>query len=168
MVSEKSKRADKTPLGILFSILTSFRVIERFLEIETMKHGTSPTRFAVMSALFRSGGEMTPSEISERVFRAKNSVTSVINTLEKKGAVRRIRSKNDLRSVRIVITDKGWKEANRLTGVNQELSREVLSYLDKEQIEALVDIMRTIRRNLLPRITNTSEKVTHPSYSDTD
>jgi len=39
-----------------------------------------------------------------------------------------------------------------LSPIAQELSREALSCIDKEQIEALVDIMRMIRESLLPRI----------------
>jgi DNA-binding MarR family transcriptional regulator len=60
---------------------------------------------------------------------------------------------DDRRSVKVVITDKGWKEANRLSPIAQELSREALSCIDKEQIEELVDVMRMIRESLLPRIT---------------
>jgi DNA-binding MarR family transcriptional regulator len=58
--------------------------------------------------------------------------------------------------VKVVITDKGWKEANRLSPIAQELSREALSCMDKEQIEDLVDIMRTLRESLLPRIAKSS------------
>ena len=157
MLDETISR-DKTPLGILFSILTSFQVLERYLEIELLKHGTSPIRYAVMSALFKNGGEMTPSQISRSVYRRTNSVTSVINTLERRGAVLRVKSQKDRRSVGIVITNYGWEQANRLTSVNQEISREALSCLDKEQIESLVSIMRTIRRSLLPRIAKKSQK----------
>jgi DNA-binding MarR family transcriptional regulator len=109
-----------------------------------------------MSALFKNGGEMTPSEIAEAVFREKNSITAVINTMERQGVVRREPSTDDRRSVKVVITDKGWGEANRLSPIAQELSREVLSCMDKKQVEDLVDLMRTIRESLLPRITRTT------------
>jgi len=101
---------------------------------------------------------MTPSEIAENVFREKNSITAVINTLEGQGVVRREPSTDDRRSVKIVITDKGWKEANRLNPIAQELSREALSCMEKEQIEDLVDTMRKIRESLLPKIAKTSGK----------
>jgi DNA-binding MarR family transcriptional regulator len=58
--------------------------------------------------------------------------------------------------VRVIITDKGWKEANRLSPIAQELSREALSCIDKEQLEELVSNMRTIRESLLPRIARAS------------
>ena len=155
-ISEVNKRTDKTPLGTLLSILMSFEVLARYLELELKHHEASLIRFNIMSVLFVNGGEMTPSEIAERVFREKNSVTAVINTMEKQGVVRREPSPDDRRSVKVVITDKGWREANRLSPIAQELSREALSCMDKKQIEDLVDNMRTLRESLLPRIARTT------------
>jgi DNA-binding MarR family transcriptional regulator len=155
-ISEINKRSDKTPLGTLLSILMSFEVLTRYLEVELKRHEASLIRFNIMSTLFKNGGEMTPSEIAESVFREKNSVTAVINTLERQGVVRREPSIDDRRSVRVVITDKGWKEANRLSPIAQELSREALSCMDKNQVEELVDNMRVLRESLLPRLARTT------------
>jgi DNA-binding MarR family transcriptional regulator len=155
-VREVSKRTDKTPLGTLLSMMMSFEVLARYLEIELKRNQVSLIRFNVMSALFKNGGEMTPSEISEAVFREKNTITAVLNTMEEQGVVRREPSTNDRRSVKVVITEKGWNEANRLNPVAQELSREALSCLDKQNIEELVETMRTLRENLLPRVAKTS------------
>jgi len=154
---EISKRAaDKTPLGTLLSILMSFEVLERYLEVELRRHKVSFIRFNIMSALYKNGGEMTPSQISEAVYREKNTITAVINSLEREGVVRREPSASDRRSVKVVITDKGWQEANRLSPIAQELSREVLVCLDKEKVEDLVETMRNFREKLLPKIVKTS------------
>lgn len=155
-ISEVGKRTDKTPLGTLLSVLMSFEVLERYLEVELRRYDATLIRFHIMSTLFKNGGEMTPSEIAESVFREKNSITAAINTMERQGVVRREPSPNDRRSVKVVITDKGWKEANQLNPVAQELSREVLSYIDKEQVEVLVGIMRTMRESLSPRLARTA------------
>jgi DNA-binding MarR family transcriptional regulator len=157
-ISKVSKRTDKTPLGTLLSVLMSFEVLARYLEVELRRYDATLIRFNIMSTLFKNGGEMTPSEIAESVFREKNSITAVINTMERQGVVRREPSPNDRRSVKVVITDKGWKEANQLNPVAQELSREALSCMDKGQIEVLVDLMRTVRESLLPRIAKTTGK----------
>ena len=155
-VSEVNKRTDKTPLGNLLSILMSFEVLARYLEVELRRYEASLIRFNIMSALFKNGGEMTPSEIAESVFREKNSITAAINTMERQGVVRREPSPNDRRSVKVVITDKGWKEANRLSPIAQEISREVLSSMDKDKVEDMVETMRTLRESLLPRIARAS------------
>jgi DNA-binding MarR family transcriptional regulator len=134
----------------------SFEVLARYLEVKLKRYEASLIRFNIMSALFKNGGEMTPSEISELVFREKNSITAVINTLERQGVVRREPSTDDRRSVKVIITEKGWKEANRLNPIAQELSREALTCLEKQSVEDLVETMRTLRENLLPRIAKLS------------
>ncbi len=157
-VSEASKTTDKTPLGTLLSILVSFEVLARYLEVELRRQDATLIKFNIMSTLFKNGGEMMPSEIAESVFREKNSITAAINTLEREGVVRREPSTDDRRSVKVIITDKGWKKANRLSPIAQELSREALSCIDKEQLETLVGNMRTIRESLLPKIARSSGK----------
>ena len=130
----------------------SFEVLQRYLEVELRHHNISFIRFNIMSALYKNGGEMTPSQIAEAVYREKNTITAVIDSLEKEGVVRRVPSASDRRSVKVVITDKGWQEANRLSPIAQELSREALVCLDKEKVEELVETMRNFREKLLPKI----------------
>ncbi len=77
-INEVNKRTDKTPLGTLLSVLMSFEVLARYLEIELKRNQVSLIRFNIMSALFKNGGEMTPSEIAEAVFREKNSILKKI------------------------------------------------------------------------------------------
>jgi DNA-binding MarR family transcriptional regulator len=149
---EISKRTDKTPLGTMLSILASFEVLNRYLEVALRRHDATLIRFNIMTTLFKNGGEMTPSEIAESVFRGKNTITAALNTLEGEGVVRRVPSTDDRRSVKVVITDKGWNVANRLSPVVQALSREALGCLDKDQEEQLVAIMRRLREDLLPRL----------------
>jgi DNA-binding MarR family transcriptional regulator len=163
-INEVNKRSDRTPLGTLLSILTSFEVLARYLEIELKRYEASLIRFNIMSTLFKNGGEMTPSEIAESVFREKNSITAVINTMERQGVVRREPSIDDRRSVKVVITDKGWKEANRLSPLAQELSRGVLSCMEKEKVEDLVEMMRKIRESLLPKIAKAAGSGRRESY----
>jgi len=151
-----NKGADKTPLGTILSILMSFEVLERYLEVELRRYKASLIRFNIMSALFVNGGEMMPSEIAESVFREKNTITAVIKSLEREGVVRREPSASDRRSVKVVITDKGWKEANRLSPIAQELSRGCLACIEKDKAEDLVETMRDLRENLLPKIIKTS------------
>jgi DNA-binding MarR family transcriptional regulator len=161
--NRNNKVADKTPLGTLLSILMSFEVLARYLEIELRHHKASLIRFNIMSALFVNGGEMMPSEIAESVFREKNTITAVIKSLGGEGVVRREPSASDRRSVKVVITDKGWKEANRLSPIAQELSRECLAFIEKGEVEGLVETMRDLREKLLPRITKTNNSVKrHP------
>lgn len=153
---------DRTPLGTLLSIFTSYEVLARFLEVELRQQNATLIRFNVMTTLFKNGGEMTPSEIAESVFREKNTITAVIKSLEAEGVVRRQPSPDDRRSIKVVITDKGWDVANRLNPIVQQLSRDALSCVERDKLENLVETMRDIREKLLPRIARASSNGRKP------
>src|SRR4030042_5014713 len=77
---EVNKRTDKTPLGTMLSILMSFEVLSRYLELELKRYEASLIRFNIMSTLFKNGGGVRPSEISETRFRGKKSITTGLMT----------------------------------------------------------------------------------------
>jgi len=54
-ISEVSKRTDKTPLGTLLSVLMSFEVLARYLELELRRYEATLIRFNIMSTLFKNG-----------------------------------------------------------------------------------------------------------------
>lgn len=105
-----------------------------------------------MNALYIHSRRMRPTDISRWVFRAKRTVTSVLNTLEKTGTVKRERSKTDRRSVEVVMTEKGYDKIEELLPVMQDISKNILSGLDKEQVETLTIILRQLRKHLLTLI----------------
>ena len=143
---------DRTPLNILFSIVRTWQVFERYLDLELTMQESSLIRFAVMNTLYRHGGHLTPSELAHETFRSNNSITSVLKALEKGGFIKRIKSNDDGRSVDIAITEMGWQKANNMTPRAQEFSRDILSCLDKEEIETLLNILRKMRKSLLVKI----------------
>jgi MarR family 2-MHQ and catechol resistance regulon transcriptional repressor len=63
-------------------------------------------QFAVLEAL-SSLGSMTQKDIAIKILRSSASVTSVVDNLERRGLVRRRRSREDRRLVRVNLTDEG-------------------------------------------------------------
>jgi MarR family 2-MHQ and catechol resistance regulon transcriptional repressor len=143
---------DKTPLSTLFSMVRSWEIVERYLDLELKEQESSLIRFAIMNTLYRHSGHLTPSELARETFRSKNSITPVLKALEAGGYIKRIPSNNDGRSVNIAITDKGWEKANNMAPRAQVFSRDMLSCLDKEEIDTLLNILRKMRKSLLDKI----------------
>lgn len=134
-------------LNMLLSIIRTFDALNRYLQIELRKLGFSPIRFAIMNALYVHNGKMTPTAISRWTFRARHTVSSDLDTLEKEGDVRREPGK-DRRSIDIVVTEKGWRKIQRVRPLAQEMSRRALSNLDREQLETLMIIQKQLRKHL--------------------
>jgi len=149
-------RRNKRGTEIVMSIVRTSDVLNRFLEIELAKHGSSPIRFGVMNALFVHGGKMTPTTISKWTFRAKHTISSMLHVLEDIGFICREPNVNDRRSVNIVITEKGWDATEKMIPVSEEINHKVLSCFDDEQIETLMNLLKQLRKHLFKQ-TNDSQ-----------
>ena len=143
-----AKASQKSTTAIM-SITRTGDIVNRFLDIGLRKWGSSPPRFGVMNALVVHGGTMNPSDISKWVLRAKHSVTSMLKVLEKIGYVERKPNERDGRSVNISVTQKGWSATDKMIPIAEDISKEILSCLDENEIDSLLDILKKIRRHLL-------------------
>lgn len=150
----EESRSNTRGTRVVMSIVRTADVLNRYLEIELAKQGSSPIRFGVMNALFVHGGTMTPTAISKWMFRAKQSVTAMLYILEGIGFIQREPSEDDGRSVNIVVTEEGWKATGSMIPIAEELSQRALSCLDEEQIETLVNLLRQLRKHLFKQISN--------------
>lgn len=143
----------------VMSIIRTADIINRVLEFELGKYGSSPARFSVMNALFVHDGIMTPSNISKWTFRAKHSITSMLKVLENIGYVKREINVNDHRSVNIFVTEKGKTATNVMIQNAEEISRRIISCLDKKQIEILTGMLKQIRREMLKRLNSSMSDI---------
>ena len=85
-------------------------------------------------------------EVAEHLTVAVNSVTSIVDNLENKGLVRRQRSVEDRRVVRVELTDTGRGVAQSLVEVNLQLFRGMLGALTEDEQEIFMVLFRKIAR----------------------
>jgi DNA-binding MarR family transcriptional regulator len=138
--------------------LNSFDVLNRYLEIEMAKADTSPIRFAVMNALVTRGGNMIPKDISKLIYRTPRTITSMLDTLEREGMIRREPNALDRRSIVINVTDKGWKRVAKIIPSVDDVSEKALAVLSEEEMEVLYNILTKLRRYLMDEINRGSKK----------
>ena len=146
---EKDEHQDIT---FVMSFLRTGDALNRYLELELAKWQSSPIRFAVMNALLANGGEMTPKEISRRTYRAPRTITSMIDSLERDGLVRREANPADRRSIRIVVTAKGWAGTRKMVPRADSMSKAALSVLSPDEIATLDVMLRKWRKHLFREI----------------
>jgi len=79
------------------------------------RHGISQGRMRVLSQLLRSPGTaLSPCALAEKIGVSRATVTGLLDGLERKGLVRRERSPQDRRSVRIRLLPEGRRLLDRL------------------------------------------------------
>jgi DNA-binding MarR family transcriptional regulator len=107
-------------------------------------------------------GTVTPTAIANWLDRNPNSITLIIDRMEKGGLVKRVRDLEDRRAVRLIITPKGEEMYAQAGILAYKLSREILSALTEEELSTFLGIMQKIRektfefRNIKDKVINVS------------
>lgn len=85
-------------------------------------------------------------ELAEHLAVAVNSMTTITDGLEKKGLVRRQRSVEDRRVIRVELTDPGRESYKSLVELNLRWFRSMLSALTEDEQDVFMELFRKIAR----------------------
>ena len=99
----------------------------------------------VVEFLGESGPRMMR-ELSEHLSVAVNSVTSIVDGMERKSLVRRQRSETDRRVIRVELAEQGAVVFQAITAMNMGLFRSMLGALTEDEQEIFMVLFRKIAR----------------------
>lgn len=105
----------ETPLKALRGFVKLNRAcmsVNRFVHAHLAEHNLTPTQFGVLDALVHLG-PLTVSVLAGKILCSQNSLSSVIDTMEKSQLVMRERSATDRRVVLVSLTDAGRDRFNQ-------------------------------------------------------
>lgn len=129
----------------LLLLLYAAEVVSKYLESRLREFGHDQTRLNILYLLVANGGTLTPTGISEKVYRSKHAITRAIDILEKDELVVRERSPDDRRSVNVTISDKGIDLVRRSLPKVQQASAIATSCLSGRQVDELKNTTRRLR-----------------------
>jgi DNA-binding MarR family transcriptional regulator len=158
MVKKSSRRRDiekirqeilamHLPRLIVFS-----DVINRYIQLRT-KHDTSWLRTNAVLFIITRGGKLTPSQLAKIMLRSRNSVTKLVEGLEKDGLVRRYHPKSDRRTVYIEVTQDGLSFIMTRIDTLTCLEDELKSFLNDGELQTLVGLTRKLRLAMIEKLT---------------
>jgi DNA-binding MarR family transcriptional regulator len=93
-------------------------------------------------------GDLSLSELSERIRAQNSTVTGIIDRMEREGLVVRTRSTEDRRVVKIKLTDKGSKIARAIAVEPMEIFRGALDGLSANEMRELLKILTKVARRV--------------------
>jgi DNA-binding MarR family transcriptional regulator len=93
-------------------------------------------------------GDLSLSEVSDRIRAQNSTVTGIIDRMEREGLVQRVRSQEDRRVIRIHLTDKGAKLAESIPVEPMELLRGALGGLAPAETKEFLRIMTKIAKRI--------------------
>ena len=110
--------------------------------------------------LLDSLGDMSLSELSERIRAQNSTVTGIIDRMEREGHVVRARSKEDRRVVHIKLTAKGRELATRIPVEPIQIFREAVLGLSPDDSRHLLRILTQVARRVTDIVTQEKAKST--------
>ena len=111
-------------------------------EKEYLQYHVKNERRAVIFSIIALGGEATAVEIARFLFRKLNSVSEMLNRMEKQGLIRKAESSGRSRAI-VMLTDKGY--ATYEQSLKNSTDKRILSVLTKKQRDNLAFYLMKIR-----------------------
>jgi MarR family 2-MHQ and catechol resistance regulon transcriptional repressor len=132
-----------TALGLWVKLA---RVYETFLHRtaeDIRSYGLTPPQFAVLECIGHSG-QMRLGDVTRKMLATGGNTTVVIDNLEKRGLVERIRDKKDRRVIFVTLTLKGKKLFKDIFPKHTELIVKLCSVLTHKEQKTLSDLLKKL------------------------
>lgn len=123
------------------------RHLRRELELAATQHDITATQFQVLRRLW-SGEGMNAQNLAREAHLDAATMTGVLDRLEAKGLVRRVRHESDRRAVRVVLTEEGRALEKPLMAIVKKINHHALLGFTPDEREILFSMLDRVERNL--------------------
>jgi len=109
----------------------------------------SPATGLVLSILADSATPVSPTRIADRLIISRASVTSLLDSLEKRGFVKRQPHPSDRRMLSVELTDSGRQVANQFRPIVHQQQKVWLNALNEKEQEQLIQMLHRLQATLI-------------------
>ena len=135
---------------ILF--LQSHDVVMKCAEATLQEVGLTPAQYTALLALKFQPEPVRPSDVARWTFRSANSITYLMDGLERAGLVRRVPDPSDRRSIRLVMTPKGDAVYEQARQPAWELIETLMSSFSEGELAMFSRLLEELRGRALSRL----------------
>jgi len=139
-------------IDVYVLFLQTTDAVKKYVEIELLEAGISYTQYSVLVLLDNTPVSLNLTELSRWMFRSKNSMTTVIDHMERDGLVQRVRDTRDRRSVRVVATEAGRELFDRVRQPSRDLIYRIMSCYDEDKLDLFAELLRMLRENVFQKL----------------
>lgn len=119
--------------------------IKALVEQRLLREGTSHARFIVLAKLNRDEPHRMPaSELASRIGVTKQTMSSLLDGLEKDGFVKRLEDPSDRRVTLVALTESGQAFVNRVLPGLFRSQADMMQALDRQELVQLSSMLRRL------------------------
>jgi DNA-binding MarR family transcriptional regulator len=121
---------------------------EAFIAGVARRHGLSHAALNALAVIEGNGGPIPAGEVSAHMHITSGTLTGVLDTLERKGYVRRTPDRDDRRSVLVDITPEAQDVLDTMLPEVQQACVARLGSLDDRLLEGLLDTLAIVKESI--------------------
>jgi DNA-binding MarR family transcriptional regulator len=164
MTGERSAVARSATAVAKAGIIADFRAAMSELKCigseRLVRQGISMTQLHVMNMLERHG-EMAMSRLAEMLDVSDSKATGLIDRIEERGFVERIRVPSDRRVVLVRLTDRGREVMEEVEMLREEMLEQMLGRLDEPNLMRVAAAMSDLREAIVTTVADPNSGVSH-------
>jgi len=136
MKQQKKSKKDSTAVSAFAELQRSANIIANMVHKNLGAHNLTVSQFGVLEALHRSG-PMYQRDLAERILKTTGNITTVIDNLEKRELVKRVRELKDRRYFQIVLTTEGAKIIRKIYPAHVKRVEQVMGRITASELAEL-------------------------------
>jgi MarR family transcriptional regulator, organic hydroperoxide resistance regulator len=133
---------------IIRSIRQIIRAVDIFSKQLRDKYGLNSSQISCLNYLFYTQLPLSMTDLSNELYLSHSMLTSIVDQLEKKELVKRVRTQEDRRTIYIELTEAGREMANSAPTSLQKKLTDGLSKIPDREKESIIASLHTVVRLL--------------------
>jgi len=142
--AEQCDQSDTAGLHLCFELLAAADAIDRDCASRLASYQLSESKFVLLFLLHGRADERSPQALAEQSGVTRATITGLVDGLERDSFVVRHQGNKDLRSITILLTEKGERSICILFGKHTGWIRSLCSDLSQEESRILGTLLRSI------------------------
>ena len=133
----------KSSMNAFIGLNRTLDYLEKIVREDVKQYGLNITEFAVLELLYNKGDQPIQ-RIRERVLIASSSISYVVDKLEEKGCVTRIRNQQDKRIINASLAQQGRHIMDEIFPKHAETIQSTFSILTDEELQTLQNTLKKL------------------------
>lgn len=137
-----------------YNLCVTARKFSQLLTEYFKEYDITPEQWVIVRVIFESNTQLSQKELAIKSQKDQNTVTAIIDKLEKKGYVERVKSEEDKRVFNIILKEKIKENIKILYEIDDTLTKEVYKNLTKSEITTLEKSLISISNEIDIKLKN--------------
>ncbi len=134
----------RAPVYAWRQLYLTYSVIFKSIERSIAHTGVTLPQAMALNTIRYGEGPMTPSRLAQQLMQETQSVTGLIDRMERQGWVRRVRDLSDRRAIRLELTEEGGRKLDETVRPGREMTERMFVRLSEKQTQELTDLLSQV------------------------